>query len=130
MLPEYVGSLNDCQQAVDACSEVGLPVFLGIKDVGRYMEDPKSIVRGLKGRRVDVILAMCTQPEIISERLPTLRKTFGGVIGLYADIEYTETSKVTGDPNQQMREIKWGDNSPEKYVACYLWKNGLIWEHR
>ena len=77
MLPEYVGYLNGCQRAVDVCSEVGLPVFLGTKDVDRYMKDPSSIVRGLEGRRVDVILARCTPLEVISERLPALRKTFG-----------------------------------------------------
>ena len=117
ILPEYVGSLNDCQQAVDACSEIGLPVFLGVKHVNERLKDPVALVKALEGRRVDAILAMCTLPDKTSKRLPELRKAFEGVIGAYANIGYETSEEVTGDPNQQMREINWGENSPEKYAA-------------
>ena len=117
ILPEYVGSLNDCQQVVDACSEIGLPVFLGVKHVNERLKDPVALVKALEGRRVDAILAMCTLPDKTSKRLPELRKAFEGVIGAYANIGYETSEEVTGDPNQQMREINWGENSPEKYAA-------------
>ena len=117
LLPEYVGSFNDCQQAVDACSGIGLPVFLGVKHVNERMKDPVALVKALERRKVDAILAMCTLPDLTSERLLELRKAFDGVIGVYANIGYETPSKVTGDPNQQMRQINWGNNSPEKYAA-------------
>ena len=117
ILPEYVGSLNDCQQVIDACSEIGLPVFLGVKHVNERLKDPVALVKALEGRRVDAILAMCTLPDKTSKRLPELRKAFEGVIGAYANIGYETSEEVTGDPNQQMREINWGENSPEKYAA-------------
>ena len=82
LLPEYVGSFNDCQQAVDACSGIGLPVFLGVKHVNERMKDPVGLVKALEGRKVDAILAMCTLPDLTSERLPELRKAFDGVIGV------------------------------------------------
>ena len=81
------------------------------------MKDPVGLVKALEGRKVEAILAMCTLPDLTSERLPELRKAFDGVIGVYANIGYETPSKVTGDPNQQMRQINWGNNSPEKSAA-------------
>ena len=63
MLAEYVGSVEDCVVAVDAVGSVGLPVFLGVKHVDRFLADPGRLVQALKGRRVDCILAMCSAPE-------------------------------------------------------------------
>ena len=47
ILPEYVGSVEDCIAAVDACSEVGLPLFLGVKHVNTHLADPEALVAGL-----------------------------------------------------------------------------------
>ena len=78
MLAEYVGSVEDCVVAVDAVGSVGLPVFLGVKHVDRFLADPGRLVQALKGRRVDCILAMCSAPELVSDRLPGLRAAFEG----------------------------------------------------
>ncbi len=116
ILPEYVGPVEDCAAAVDACSEVGLPLFLGVKHVNQFLQDPEALSAALKGRRVDAILAMCSAPEYISERLPALRGAFDGVIGAYANIGYLWVENATGDPNQQMRVIEWGENTPGRYA--------------
>ena len=112
VLPEYVGSVEDCIAAVDACSDVGLPLFLGVKHVNTHLADPEALVAGLEGRRVDAILPMCTAPEHISDRMPALRDAYDGVIGGYANIGYVEAAP--DDP--QNRAIDWGENTPERYA--------------
>ena len=116
ILPEYVGSIEDCVSAVDACSEVGLPVFLGVKHVNVFMSDPEALVAALDGHKVDAILAMCAAPEYISDRLPALRTAYDGIIGGYANIGYEGETNVTGDHDQPMRTITWGENTPERYA--------------
>ena len=112
ILPEYVGSVEDCIAAVDACSEIGLPLFLGVKHVNNYLADPEALVAGLGDRRVDAILAMCTEPGYTTDSLPGLRNAYDGVIGAYANIGYTEAAPE--DP--QNRAIDWGENTPERYA--------------
>ena len=48
MLVEYVGSVEDCIVAVEAAGSVGLPVFLGVRHVDRYLADPDRLVQALK----------------------------------------------------------------------------------
>ncbi len=112
ILPEYVGSVDDCIAAVDACSEVGLPLFLGVKHVNNYLADPAALVAGLGDRRVDAILAMCTEPGYTSDRMPALRDAFDGAIGAYANIGYKEAPPE----DAQNRAIDWGENTPERYA--------------
>ncbi len=116
ILPEYVGSVEDCVNAVDACSEVGLPLFLGVKVVERWLTDPEALAVALDDHKVDAILAMCSRPEHTSDRLPALKKAYDGVVGAYANVGYRRERNVTGDPDQQMRTIDWGENTPERYV--------------
>ena len=116
ILPEYVGSAEDCVAAVDACSSVGLPLFLGVKHVNEFLKNPDALVEALEGRKVDAILAMCSAPGFTSDRLPALRMAFDGVIGAYANIGYQGEENVTGDPDQQMRVIEWGENTPDRYA--------------
>ncbi len=116
ILPEYVGSVEDCAAAVDACSEVGLPLFLGVKHVNTHLADPEALVAGLERRRVDAILPMCSAPEYISDRLPALREAYDGAIGGYANIGYVEATGGTGDPDRPRRAIEWGENTPERYA--------------
>ena len=107
-----MGSVEDCVAAVDACSEVGLPLFLGVKHVNTHLADPEALVAGLGDRRVDAILPMCTEPGYISDRLPALRDAYDGVIGGYANIGYVEAAPE----DAQNRAIDWGENTPERYA--------------
>jgi S-methylmethionine-dependent homocysteine/selenocysteine methylase len=109
MLAEYVGSVEDCVVAVDAVGSVGLPVFLGIKHVDRFLADPVRLVQALKGRRVDCILAMCSLPEHISATLPGLRAAFDGPIGAYANIGYLYYTTADDD--------LFGEHTPDRYAG-------------
>ena len=108
MLAEYVGSVEDCVVAVDAVGSVGLPVFLGVKHVDRFLADPVRLVQALKGRRVDCILAMCSAPELVSDRLPDLRAAFDGPIGAYANIGYRYDTRDEDD--------LFGEHTPDRYA--------------
>ena len=108
MLVEYVGSVKDCIVAVEAAGSVGLPVFLGVRHVDRYLADPDRLVQALKGRRVDCILAMCSAPEYISAGLPGLRAAFEGPIGAYANIGYRYHTTDEDD--------LFGEHTPDRYA--------------
>ena len=108
MLAEYVGSGEDCVVAVEAVGSVGLPVFLGVKHVDRFLADPGRLVQALKGRRVDCILAMCSAPEYISAGLPGLRAAFEGPIGAYANIGYRYHTTDEDD--------LFGEHTPDRYA--------------
>ena len=95
ILPEYVGYIDECVVAVDACATTGLPVFLGVRNIqpengtlrnGDRIED---LAAALKGHDVAAILLMCSAPEGISAGLPALRKAFDGPIGGYPNLGYT-----------------------------------------
>ena len=109
MLAEYVGSVNDCVVAVEAVGGVGLPVFLGVKHVDRYLADPGGLVRALEGLRVDCILAMCSEPRHVTDRLPGLRAAFDGAIGAYANIGYRYHTTAEDD--------LFGEHTPERYAG-------------
>jgi S-methylmethionine-dependent homocysteine/selenocysteine methylase len=109
MLAEYVGSVEDCVVAVEAVGSVGLPVFLGVKHVDRYLADADRLVEALKGRRVDCILAMCSLPEHISATLPGLRAAFDGPIGAYANIGYLYYTTADDD--------LFGEHTPDRYAG-------------
>lgn len=89
MLPEYVGSIEECVTAVEACATSGLPVLLGIRAVSaagtmQYRESFEDLVRALEGLPVVAILLMCSGPARISASLPKLRQVFPGPVGAYA----------------------------------------------
>ena len=108
MLAEYVGSVADCVVAVEAVGSVGLPVFLGVKHVDRFLADPVRLAQALRGRRVDCILAMCSAPGFISDRLPALRAAFEGPIGAYANIGYRYDTRDEDD--------LFGEHTPDRYA--------------
>ena len=108
MLAEYVGSVEDCVVAVEAVGSVGLPVFLGVKHVDTYLAEPDRLVRALEGRRVDCILAMCSAPEYVTDRLPALRAAFDGPIGAYSNIGYRYHTTSEDD--------LFGEHTPERYA--------------
>ena len=122
MLPEYVGPVEDCITCLKACSKVGLPVFLGIKHVSKFLKDPKELVHKLANYKVDAILGMCSSPEDLSDTLPNLIQAYDGIVGAYANIGYGETSPDPNNPNKQVRVIDWGENTPDNYI-----KFGKTW---
>ena len=101
LLPEYVGYIDDCVVAVDACAAKGVPVFLGVRNIrsedGRLRNGDKieDLVTALRGQQVAAILLMCSTPEGISSGLPILRQEYCGPVGGYPNIGYTG---FPGDP--------------------------------
>ena len=103
VLAEYVGYIDDCVAAVDACAEAGVPVFLGVRHVQRdgrmqYGESLVDLAAALKGHPVDVVLIMCTDPESATAGFPILRDAFDGPIGIYPNIGYNPTGPLAKEP--------------------------------
>ena len=99
ILAEYVGYIEDCVAAVDACAEAGAPVFLGVRHVQpdgkmQYYESLVDLANALKGHPVDVVLIMCTDPESATAGLPILRDAFDGPVGVYPNIGYNPTGPL------------------------------------
>ncbi|MCH2305256.1 MAG: homocysteine S-methyltransferase family protein [SAR202 cluster bacterium] len=108
ILAEYLGFIPDCVAAVDACAEVGLPVFLAVRHIGengsmQYQDAIRSreteetlyqLAEALVGHPVDAILLMCSNPEAISAGLPILKDAFNGPIGAYPNIGYNPTGPI------------------------------------
>ena len=103
ILAEYVGYIDDCVAAVDACAEAGLPVFLGVRHIDRdgkmqYDESLEDLAAALKGHPVDAVLLMCSTPEAISAGLPILADSFEGTVGGYPNLGYNPTGPLTNRP--------------------------------
>ena len=72
---EYLGFIEDCLTAFDACSQTGATVCLGIRHIRpdgtmQYGERLEDLAEALEGRPVGAILLMCSNPEAISVGLP------------------------------------------------------------
>ena len=103
ILAEYVGYIDDCVAAVDACAEAGLPVFLGVRHIDRdgkmqFGESLEDLAAALKGHPVDAVLLMCSNPEAISAGLPILADSFEGTVGGYPNLGYNPTGPLTNRP--------------------------------
>ena len=103
ILAEYVGYIADCVAAVDASSEAGLPVFLGVRHIDRngkmqFGESLIDLVDALKGHPVDSVLLMCSNPEAISAGLPIIADAFEGPVGAYPNIGYNPTGPLVNRP--------------------------------
>ena len=93
LLPEFLASVDECVEAVDACAGLGLPVLLGVRSIqedgglatGETMRD---LVSAVEGYDLDAILLMCSSPENITAGLRDLRDAYDGHIGGYANIGY------------------------------------------
>ena len=101
LLPEYIGHVEDCVAAVDACQSFDLPVWLGVRHTNddgsmQYGESFQSLIDGLGGRRIDAILIMCTRPGPTDAALDKLREVFDGVIGAYPNVGYNPMAPVKG----------------------------------
>ncbi len=91
ILLEYTRTVREAVIAMDAVSEFGLPVFLGMTNVtpdGTLEEGVpvKALVEALHGHRPDAVVTMCSRPLAISATLPKLRDEFDGPIGGYSNI--------------------------------------------
>ena len=103
VLAEYIGYIDDCVAAVDACAESGAPVFLGVRHIqsdGRmqYDERLEDLADALKGHPVDAVLIMCSTPEAASAGLPILRDAYDGPVGVYPNIGYNPTGPIANRP--------------------------------
>ncbi|HEY3078887.1 MAG TPA: homocysteine S-methyltransferase family protein [Chloroflexota bacterium] len=120
ILAEYVGPIADCVTAVDACATAGRPVFLGVRHVTtdgtmQYGESFEELARALRGRPVDAILLMCSDPPAISASLPRLRRAFDRPIGAYANIGYRKNPSF-GQPGEQWHVIDQATYPPASYA--------------
>ncbi len=103
ILAEYVGFVEDCVAAVDACGEAGLPVFLGVRHIQesgamQYGESFADLAAALQGHPVDAVLLMCSNPESVSAGLPILRQAFAGPVGAYPNLGYNPTGPLANRP--------------------------------
>jgi S-methylmethionine-dependent homocysteine/selenocysteine methylase len=120
ILAEYVGRIEECVTAVDACATAGLPVFLGVRHVTpdgtmQYGESFEDLGKALRGHAIDAVLLMCSKPEAITASLPRLRHAFDGPIGAYANIGYDKNPEFQGRLGEQWHTIARG-TSPERYA--------------
>ena len=144
ILAEYLGFISDCVAAVDACAEVGLPVFLGVRHIGQNgeMQYPyehqnkttaetlQELAEALEGHPVDAILLMCSNPEAISAGLPLIRDSFNGHVGGYPNIGYNPTGPIanaamlTNQLPSQGKDILQTQNYPPSTLAEFAakWK--------
>ena len=103
ILAEYIGYIEDCVAAVDACAESGSPVFLGVRHLQpdgtmQFDESLVDLAAALKGHPVDAVLIMCSNPEAASAGLPILRDAYDGPIGIYPNIGYNPTGPLVNRP--------------------------------
>jgi S-methylmethionine-dependent homocysteine/selenocysteine methylase len=114
LLCEYVGHIADGVAAIDACSEAGLPVLLGLRHIQRdgsmqYGERLEDLAAALEGRDVGGILLMCCEPEAITAGLPRLGSAFDGPTGGYPDIGYHPTAPVSSKASPKSEERPGSD---------------------
>jgi len=122
MLPEYVGTIEDCVTAVDACASTGLPVVLGVRHITadglmQYGERLEDLGQALADRPVTAILLMCSQPESITAGLRRLRTAWSGPIGGYANIGYRRNPKFGSADAEQWHTIDQETYNPERYAG-------------
>ena len=138
LLPEYIGHVEDCVAAVDACQGFDLPVWLGVRHANddgtmQFGESFQDLADGLRGRQIDAILIMCTRPEPTDAALEQLREAFDGVVGAYPNVGYNPMAPVRGrqrsgpdiisptaDPPSMVAEYaaKWTDEDVRIVGGC------------
>jgi S-methylmethionine-dependent homocysteine/selenocysteine methylase len=121
ILAEYVGTIEDCVSAVDACATAGLPVFLGVRHVTvagtmQYGESFDDLGAALAGHPVDAILLMCSDPAATSASLPKLRAAFPGPIGAYSNIGYRVNQEFHEDGHTHWHTIDQETYPPDAYA--------------
>ncbi len=124
LLPEYLGPVEQCVQAVEACAGLGLPVWIGVRhptengdlESGETFED---LVKALEGHRVDAILPMCHPPERLSAALRNLRKVYQGPTGAYANVGYY-SAKTAGAWDTSETDVKYSAGEQADYASEWL----------
>ena len=101
LLPEYLGSIDDCLGALEACAPTGLPVMLGVRHVTaeggmQYGESFADLASAIGGSEVACILVMCSRPTPTSTALVKLRDAYPGRIGAYANVGYDTSTSDDG----------------------------------
>ena len=119
ILLEYVSSISEAVQAVEAASKTNLPVFLAICEVTvegkmRFGEPVEQLIEALEGYQVAAILPHCCLPESISATLPKLRKVFDGPVGGYPEAGYGRAPQPANYPESQWHVIDIGESTPER----------------
>ena len=100
LLPEYVGWIADCVEAVDACAEAGVPVWLSVRHINaedgsmQYGESLADLAKALEGHPVDAILLMCSNPQAITAGLKVLIPAFDGIVGAYPNLGYAPLAQL------------------------------------
>ena len=127
LLPEYIGSVDDGVEAVDACAETGLPVLLALRGINsdgdmRSGETMEDLARALEGHPVDAVLLMCSRPEAITEGLKKLRVAYDGPIGGYANLGYGGVG-ILGETARE-RYMNFGHYGPIRVAeVAQEWKD-------
>ena len=108
-----MGFIEDCVTAVDACTEAGATVFLGVRHIRpdgtmQYGERLEDLVEALEGRPVGAILLMCSNPEAISAGLPRLQRAFSGPVGAYPNLGYNPTGPILNLPMLSNQKVSTG----------------------
>ncbi len=122
ILAEYVGRIEDCVTAVDACATAGLPVILGVRHVTpegtmQSGETFAELGAALAGHPVDAVLLMCSDPSATTATLPKLRAAFPGPIGAYANIGYRVNQEFAEDGQTHWHTIDQQTHPPDAYAA-------------
>ena len=132
ILLEYLGYISECVAAVQACADIDLPLFVGIRHIRadgsmQYGESLADLAAELQGRAraPDAILLMCSNPEAIDAGLPVLREAADGPVGCYPNLGYNPTGPVANRPtltNQRPNvspDILQSANYPPARLAEY-----------
>ena len=132
---EYVGFIEDCLTAVDACSDAGATVFLGIRHLRadgtmQYGERLEDLAEALEGRPVGAVLLMCSNPEAISVGLPRLRGAFSGPVGAYPNLGYNPTGPLVNRPMLSNQKVSTGPDILQnaEYYPSRMAEFALNWK--
>ena len=119
-------NVSDHMGAAEACSEIDLPLFLGVGNLDKdgNLADGKSVdtlAFALRAYRVDGLLFSCTFPPAISKALPRLRDSFSGFIGACA---HGGWSKITGyspskEPNFNLDNADFESEAFAEYAGTW-----------
>ena len=114
LLPEYVGGVRECIEAIDAGAGLGLPIWLGVRhptEEGHLVSGETfcELIEELEGRPVDAILPMCHPPERLSAALRNLRQVWSGPTGVYANVGYY-SAKDDGAWESWEQDVQYGPN--------------------
>ena len=132
---EYLSFIEDCLTAVDACTEAGATVFLGIRHTRpdgtmQYGERLEDLVEALECRPVGAIMLMCSNPKAISAGLPRLRRAFSGPVGAYPNLGYNPTGPIVNPPMLTNQKVSSGPDILQnaEYTPSRMAEFALTWK--